>query len=136
MLACRARPAVRQDRAVLVVTRHAVDPAARPEFLTRAAAAIAALASQPGCLRATVGLAVDDPGLVVVLSEWASVGAYRRALSSYEVKLHAVPLLLTARDEPSAFEPVLADGPDGPARWDPDRAADADEAFPSRAGGS
>ena len=37
---------------------------------------------------------------------WENVGAYRRALSSYDVKLHAVPLLGRAIDEPSAFEVV------------------------------
>ena len=42
-----------------------------------------------------------------------SVGAYRRALSSYDVKLQAIPLLSQAFDEPSAFE-VLRDGV-GPA---------------------
>ena len=33
-------------------------------------------------------------------------GAYRRALSSYDVKLHAVPTLSRALDEPSAYEVV------------------------------
>jgi hypothetical protein len=32
------------------------------------------------------------------------VGSYRRALSSYDVKVTAVPLLSLAYDEPSAFE--------------------------------
>ena len=34
------------------------------------------------------------------------MGAYRRALSSYDVKLHAVPTLSRALDEPSAYEVV------------------------------
>ena len=37
---------------------------------------------------------------------WEHVGAYRRALSAYDVKLHAVPLLSRALDEPSAYEVV------------------------------
>jgi hypothetical protein len=42
------------------------------------------------------------------VTEWESVGAYRRALSSYDVKLHATPLLARSLDEPSAYE-VLAE---------------------------
>ena len=64
---------------------------------------------------------------------WQSVGAYRRALSNYDVKVVAVPLMYRAIDEPSAFEPVLAwsaaAGFDEPA---PIRAPDADRAGPER----
>jgi hypothetical protein len=42
----------------------------------------------------------------VLTTEWENVGAYRRALSSYEVKVGAVALLSTAIDEPSAYEVV------------------------------
>ena len=111
---------------MLVITRHRVGPDGLAAFLRSAEPALAALAARPGCRRAVVAQAIDEGGLVVVLSEWDSVGAYRRALSSYEVKVDAVPLLATALDEPSAFEPLLADGPDGPAHWEPDRAPDAD----------
>ena len=40
------------------------------------------------------------------MTTWEHVGAYRRALSAYDVKLHAVPLLSRALDEPSAYEMV------------------------------
>ena len=40
---------------------------------------------------------------------WAGPGAYRRALSSYDVKLHAVPVLGRAVDEPGAYEIVDPD---------------------------
>ena len=40
----------------------------------------------------------------MLVTTWEHVGAYRRALSSYDVKLHAVPLLSRAIDEPSAYE--------------------------------
>jgi hypothetical protein len=36
--------------------------------------------------------------------EWENIGSYRRALSPYEVKLTAVPLLSLAIDEPSAYD--------------------------------
>lgn len=97
---------------MLVVTRYRVAAAERADFLDRARAAVAALAARPGCLAVRVGRAVDEPGLWVLQSSWESVGAYRRALSSYEVKLHAVPLMYLCIDEPSAFE-VLLEAADG-----------------------
>ena len=43
------------------------------------------------------------------MTTWENVGAYRRALSSYDVKLRAVALLGRAIEEPSAFEVVEPD---------------------------
>ena len=67
------------------------------------------LAARPGYLAGAVGRNVDDPTLWVLETRWANVGSYRRALSSYDVKLGAVPLLSRAVDEPSAYE-LLGDG--------------------------
>ena len=66
-----------------------------------------ALAKRAGYRLGRLARAVDEPDQWVLVVEWDSVGAYRRALSSYEVKVHATPLLAEALDEPSAFE-VLA----------------------------
>ena len=52
---------------------------------------------------------VDDPELWVLTTRWQNVGAYRRALSSYDVKVTAVPLLSRAIDEPSAYEPLTGE---------------------------
>jgi hypothetical protein len=57
-------------------------------------------------------------------------------LSSFEVKVRAIPLLATAEDEPTAFELLLAaDGADpaGDRRAGSDRASDAEVAGPGRA---
>ena len=43
----------------------------------------------------------------MLTTEWEGPGAYRRALSAYDVKLAAVPTLSRALDEPSAYEPVV-----------------------------
>ncbi|MGH8965474.1 MAG: antibiotic biosynthesis monooxygenase, partial [Actinomycetes bacterium] len=51
-----------------------------------------------------------DPGLWVLQTRWENVGSYRRALSSYDVKVGAVPLLSRAVDEPSAYELVEGGG--------------------------
>ena len=57
------------------------------------------------------------------MTEWASVGAYRRALGNYDVKLYATPLLAQALDRPSAFEELLdVDGSGVVTRQASDRA--------------
>lgn len=91
---------------MLVVTRYRVPPADAVTFRDRARRALEVLAAKPGWRGGHVGRAADDPELWVVSSEWQNVGSYRRALSSYEAKLEAVPLLSLAIDEPTAFEIV------------------------------
>lgn len=64
------------------------------------------LVDKPGYVAGWVGRNVDEPDLWVLTTRWANVGAYRRALSSYELKLHGVPVLMRAIDEPGAYEVV------------------------------
>ena len=71
--------------------------------------ALAALAERPGYLHGSIGRNVDDPTLWALVTTWENVGAYRRALSSYDVKLRAVALLGRAIEEPSAYEVVEPD---------------------------
>jgi quinol monooxygenase YgiN len=66
---------------------------------------LAVLSQRTGFVRGQVARAVDEPAAWIVLTEWEGVGAYRRGLSSYDVKLLA-PLLGRARPEASAFEVV------------------------------
>ena len=66
--------------------------------------ALAVLAACDGFEDGRLGRNLDDPALWVMVTRWRDVGSYRRALSSYDVKLGAVPLLSRALDEPSAFE--------------------------------
>ena len=65
------------------------------------------LAVQAGYLAGHVGRNVDDPELWLLTTQWEGPGAYRRALSAYDVKLAAVPTLSRAIDEPSAYEAVV-----------------------------
>ena len=90
---------------MLVVNRFRA-PATDEEFRRGLVEALAALARQPGCEDGRLGRNVDEPDLWVLVTRWRHVGSYRRALSSYDVKLRAVPLLSRALDEPSAYEPV------------------------------
>ena len=91
---------------MLVVNRFRVPDAESDSFRAGLEVARAALAARPGYVGGTIGRNLDEPDLWVLTTTWEHVGAYRRALSSYEVKLNAVPLLSRALDEPSAYEPV------------------------------
>ncbi len=102
---------------MIVVNRFRVPDDARAEaFRSDLGAALAALAARPGYVDGAVGRNVDDPTLWVLTTRWANVGSYRRALSSYDVKVAAVPLLSTAIDEPSAYEVVDGNAPLNEAR--------------------
>jgi quinol monooxygenase YgiN len=96
-------------------------------FQQQAQAALSVLAARPGFIRATVGRATDDDQAWILLTEWESVGAYRRGLGGYEVKLIATPLLAQALDQPSAFEALITISEDGSEQIRAsDRAPDAD----------
>ena len=91
---------------MIVVNRFRVPEAEQPVFRDDLERARATLAVQRGFVAGRIGRNVDDPELWVLTTEWESVGAYRRALSAYDVKLTAVPVLSRAVDEPSAYELV------------------------------
>lgn len=94
---------------MIVVSRFRVPECDAGEFRAAVAQAHAALAACPGYAGGTVGRNVDDPALWVLTTTWENVGSYRRALSSYDVKLRAVAVLSRALDEPSAYEVVTGD---------------------------
>jgi hypothetical protein len=91
---------------VLVVNRFRVPEGEGEAFRAELAAAQAVLAMRPGYVDGQAGRNIDDPTIWVLTTRWENVGSYRRALSWYDVKLHAVPLLSRALDEPSAYEVV------------------------------
>ena len=64
----------------------------------------AVLAAQRGYVDGHVARNVDDPDLWLLQTRWQGPGAYRRALSAYDVKMRAWSLLGQAIDEPSAYE--------------------------------
>jgi len=94
---------------VLVVNRFRVDQVDEDSFRAGVTLAHEVLAQQRGYVDGLVGRNVDEPTLWVLTTRWKNVGSYRRALSSYDVKLSAVPLLSQAIDEPAAYE-IVAPG--------------------------
>ena len=96
---------------MLVLSRFQVPDADAEAFRARIEDALAVLAAQKGYVEGAVGRNVDDPTLWVLQTRWVGPGAYRRALSAYDVKVHAWTLLAQAVDEPSAYEIVGAGEP-------------------------
>lgn len=112
---------------MLVVNRFVISDGEAAEFEQRAAAALEVLAVRPGYVRGELCRAYDDATYWTLLTEWESVGSYRRALGGFDVKMHATPLLAQSLDEPSAFEVLASVGGDGKiTRTESDRAADND----------
>ncbi|WP_211247320.1 antibiotic biosynthesis monooxygenase family protein [Cryptosporangium arvum] len=112
--------------ALLVISRFDVPEADGEGFLERARAALAAFAARPGFVRGRIGRSADVPTAWALTTEWESVGSFRRALSDFDVKVHASTLLAESSDEPSAFEVMGSwDGPVETAGRT-DRALDAD----------
>lgn len=100
---------------MLVITRFRVPASRAGAFAAELRAVVDALCSRPGFGDAFVGRNLDDPTLWTLTTRWDSVGAYRRALSSYDVKVAtAVPYAL-ALNEPSAYteayDEIVTDDP-------------------------
>ncbi len=96
---------------MLVVNRFSVPEEAADDFRRDLEEARRVLAERPGHLSSAVGRNVDDPTLWALTTRWENVGSYRRALGSYEGKMHIQPLMVHALDEPSAYE-VVEEGTD------------------------
>lgn len=96
---------------MLVVTRLRApeDPARLEEFRQGLERAHAILAAARGYVGGEVGRNIDEPSLWVLETRWSNVGSYRRAIGSYDAKLHVQPFMVHAIDEPSAYE-VLRPG--------------------------
>jgi quinol monooxygenase YgiN len=96
---------------VIVVNRFRVPEDEQEGFRADLERARELLVAQQGYAGGRIGRNADDPELWVLVTEWDGPGAYRRALSAYDVKLAAVPTLSRALDEPSAYETVVAGEP-------------------------
>lgn len=112
------------DARVLVASRFRVPDEQQPEFAQHARAALAVFANCAGYCGGRIGQSTDEPELRLFETTWESIGAYRRALGSYEVKLSVVPFLYLAIDEPSAYEIVHVNDVAGVREYSSSLAAD------------
>lgn len=117
---------------LVVVTRYLVPEDDAATFHGRALEALDALRGRPGCRRGHLGRSIDDPRRWLLQTEWDTTGAYRRALSSYDVKLRAVPVMYHAVDEPTAYEALVEAVPQGLVEHASDRDPGAATASPGR----
>jgi quinol monooxygenase YgiN len=113
---------------VILMCRFALADQQAADFLARARRALGMLSGQPGCLGGQLGRCPDDPTRWLLLVRFASVLAYRRALSTVEVRARVVPLLAEAlAGDPGCYE-VLAEAVDGVVTDHPSLlAADAEQ---------
>jgi quinol monooxygenase YgiN len=95
---------------VLAISRFRYDEDLADRALSELESCVRQFSERPGFVRGTVGRALDDPTIWVLATTWEHVGAYRRALSSFEIKMHVVPLLSYAIDEPAAYEVLVGEG--------------------------
>ncbi|MFY1637031.1 antibiotic biosynthesis monooxygenase [Solwaraspora sp. WMMB335] len=110
---------------MLVVNRFTVSEPDADTFVERARAALGALAGCVGYQHGALTRALEDPVQWCLITEWESVGTYRRALGAFDVRVHATPLLAESADEPSAFEALVTATPGAePVLRSSDRAAD------------
>lgn len=98
---------------MLVMNRFVIEDQAADAFAERARAALAALAARPGYRHGQLTRSLDEPTNWCLVTEWESVGTYRRALGDFDVKIHATPLLAESVDEPSAYEALATARPGG-----------------------
>jgi hypothetical protein len=104
-------------------------PGSAEEFLAAGKEALAVLAERPGFVRGTLGRGLDDESAWAMVTEWESVGAYRRGIGGFDVKLVATPFLAQALDLPTAFEALVSTEAQGvPIVRNSDRANTADQA--------
>ena len=89
---------------MLAIARFTTPLAEATNFELQLKDALEALSACPGYVTGEFGQNLDDPTLWSLVTHWANVGSYRRALSNNTVKMNAIPLLARAIDEPGAYE--------------------------------
>ena len=88
---------------MFAIARFEVSTDEQPAFLGDLKRAHQALATCEGYISGQVGTNTDEPNLIALVTQWRNIGSYRRALSNYQVKINAVPILARAIDEPGGY---------------------------------
>ena len=88
---------------MIAIARFRTPLAESAAFKASLAVALETFAARDGFLSGDYGQNLDEPELWTLVTHWLNVGSYRRALSSTEIKMHVVPLLAQAIDEPGAY---------------------------------
>ncbi len=99
---------------MLVLNRFTVPAEREAEFRAQAETALEVLAARSGYVSGELTRSLDEPDHWCLVTRWESVGAYRRALGHFDVRVHATPLLAQSHSEPSAYETLAAAEPNRP----------------------
>lgn len=105
---------------MIVVTEHK----AGDEFGELGAALLNALAAADGFVSGHLGRSPDEPDIWVIATTWRDVGSMRRGFGTFDAKVAAAPVMLSAVDRVSAFEALLEVGPRGAISRTSDLAAE------------
>ena len=103
---------------MIVVTEHRADEA----FLPAARELLEVLSRAAGFRTGQIGRSPDEPDTWVLVTQWADVGSMRRGFGSFDAKVAAAPVMLSAADRVSAFETLLEISQDGIIARNSDRA--------------
>lgn len=102
---------------MIVVTEHR----GGEEFLELARPLMQALVGAEGFLDGKVARSPDEPDVWLMVTTWRDVGSMRRGFGSFDAKVAAAPVMLSAVDRVSAFEVMLESTEGGVQVWTSDR---------------
>lgn len=99
---------------MFLLVAHFDDP--RLGLSDTARSALELLAAQPDCRRLRFARSTERAGVFVLVAEFDSAAAYRRALAPFDVRTFVIPWLSTARVDNSAVNEVLFEADAGVVR--------------------
>ncbi|MEZ5184353.1 MAG: hypothetical protein R2720_01280 [Candidatus Nanopelagicales bacterium] len=105
---------------MIVVTEHHADDG----FLTLARGLLEALARADGFVSGHIGRSPDEPQIWLMATTWRDVGSMRRGFGSFDAKVAAAPVMVSAIDRVSAFEVMAESTSAGVQVRDSDRSQD------------
>jgi quinol monooxygenase YgiN len=103
---------------MIVVTEHR----AGDEFLPLARELLVALQRADGFVQGWVGRSPDEPNVWIFTTHWRDVGSMRRGFGTFDSKVAAAPVMISAADRVSAFEVLVSATPEGLQDGSSDRA--------------
>lgn len=103
---------------MIVVTEHR----AGDEFASLARALLEVLAGADGFVEGRLCRSPDESDTWLMVTTWRDVGSMRRGFGTFDAKVAAAPVMLSAVDRTSAFEVLLSVDDDGVTETASDRA--------------
>ena len=93
--------------AIAVIAQLVVPAAERARFEQGCERMVELCAESPGFLSSELGQSTDSLEDFTLIHRWADVGAYRKFLSRYEIKLEVIPFLSTFTKDSVTVEIIM-----------------------------